>query len=124
MMLIAGILFLLLGLASGVLLVLAPLGWSPLTPGPTTWVLFPLLTVLGYVFVVVAARTRAVPAISRVTGALLLALAVAATVELFLIANAVVPSPSSMLPLWYVLGIGLVLGTAGLAIRRYDGSPP
>lgn len=118
MMLIAGVLFLLLGLGSGLLLVLFPLGYAPVAPGITTWVLFPVLTVLGYVFVVVAARSDAVPTISRVTGAVLIALAMFAAVGLFLIGNSIVSAERNMLPLWYVLGIGLVFGTTGLAIRR------
>jgi len=64
MILIAGTLFLVMGLISGLLLALAPLGFMPYQPGWVTWVLFPGLTILGYVFVLLASRTSVVPIIS------------------------------------------------------------
>src|SRR5690349_9333650 len=112
MMLVAGALFLVMGLVSGLLLVLAPLNVTPFQPSIMSWVLFPGLTVAGYLFVLVAARTSLVPLISRIAGAVLLLLAVIATVGLFLVANSIVKSPPSTLVLWYVLGVGLVLGSA------------
>src|SRR6478609_6049651 len=114
MILIAGTLFLVMGLISGLLLALAPLGFMPYQPGWVTWVLFPGLTILGYVFVLLASRTPVVPIISRATGGALLLLAVVATVGIFLVANSMIRSDFSTLPLWYVLAIGLVLGTAGV----------
>jgi hypothetical protein len=120
MILIAGALFLVMGLASGLFLVLAPLGATPFQPGIVTWVLFPGLTILGYVFVLLASRTSIVPMISRATGGALLVLAVIATVGLFLMANSIVKSSASTLALWYVLGVGLVFGTAGLSFPTAD----
>ena len=69
MMIAAGAVFLVLGLASGVLLALAPFGLLPAQPGPVTWVLFPALTIVGYLMVVFAARDASIPLISRVAGA-------------------------------------------------------
>ena len=120
MILIAGGLFMVMGLLSGLFLALAPLGATPFQPGIVTWILFPGLTLLGYVFVLLAARTSVAPMISRVTGGALLVLAVIATVSLFLIANSIVKSTANTLPLWYVLGIGLLLGTAGLSFPGGD----
>jgi hypothetical protein len=120
MILIAGALFLVMGLVSGLFLVLAPLGATPFQPGIVTWVLFPGLTILGYVFVLLASRTSIVPMISRATGGALLVLAVIATVGLFLMANSIVKSSASTLALWYVLGVGLVFGTAGLSLPTAD----
>jgi len=116
MILIAGTLFLVMGLISGLLLALAPLGFMPYQPGWVTWVLFPGLTILGYVFVLLASRTSVVPIISRATGGALLLLAVVATVGIFLVANSMIRSDFSTLPLWYVLAIGLVRGTAGVSL--------
>jgi hypothetical protein len=118
MMLVAGALFLVMGLVSGLLLVLAPLNVTPFQPSIMSWVLFPGLTVAGYLFVLVAARTSLVPLISRIAGAVLLLLAGIATVGLFLVANSIVKSPPSTLVLWYVLGVGLVLGSAGVSLPR------
>jgi hypothetical protein len=115
MILVAGGLFLVMGLISGLLLALAPLGVTPYQPGWVTWILFPGLTVLGYTFVLLASRTSVVPIITRATGGALLFLAVVATVSIFLLANSMIRTDFSTLPLWYVLGVGLVLGTAGLS---------
>src|SRR5690242_4108593 len=115
MILVAGGLFLIMGLISGLLLALAPLGVTPYQPGWVTWFLFPALTVLGYTFVLLASRTSMVPIITRATGGALLLLAVVATVSIFLLANSMIRSDFSTLPLWYVLGVGLVLGPAGLS---------
>jgi hypothetical protein len=120
MMLVAGTLFLVMGLLSGLLLVLAPLNVTPFQPGIMSWVLFPGLTISGYLFVLVAARTSLIPTISRIAGAILLLLAVVATAGLFLIANAIVKSSASTLVLWYVLGVGLVLGSAGVSLPPPD----
>jgi hypothetical protein len=115
MILVAGGLFLVMGLISGLLLALAPLGVTPYQPGWVTWILFPGLTVVGYTFVLLASRTSVVPIITRATGGALLLLAVVATVSILLLANSMIRTDFSTLPLWYVLGVGLVLGTAGLS---------
>ena len=87
MILVAGGLFLIVGLISGLLLALAPLGVTPYQPGWVTWFLFPGLTVLGYTFVLLASRSSVVPIITRATGGALLLLAVVATVSIFLLAK-------------------------------------
>jgi len=115
MILIAGGLFLVMGLISGLLLALAPLGITPFQPGWVTWILFPGLSMLGYVFLLLASRSSVVPIVTRATGGALLLLAIVATVSIFLLANSMIRSDFSTLPLWYVLGVGLVLGPAGLS---------
>ena len=120
MILIAGGLFLIMGLLSGLFLVLAPLGATPFHPGIITWILFPGLTVLGYIFVLLPLRTSLITIISRITGGALLLLAIVATVGIFLLANSMIRSDFSTLPLWYVLAVGLVLGTAGLSFPTAD----
>ena len=118
MMLAAGAVFLVLGLASGVLLALAPFGILPAQPGIVAWVMFPALTVVGWLMVVFAARDASILLISRVAGGLLIALAVGATVGLFLVGNSLVPADGATLSLWYVLAVGFVLGIGGVAFRR------
>ncbi len=118
MMLVAGGLFMAMGLISGLLLVLEPLNAVPFQPGLLSWVLFPALTLVGYGFILGAARTQMVLTVTRLTGSAMMVLAVIATVSLFLIANSIVKTTHSTLVLWYVLGIGLLLGTAGLALPR------
>jgi hypothetical protein len=121
MMIAAGAIFLVLGLASGVLLALAPFGLLPAQPGPVTWVLFPALTIVGYLMIVVAARDASIPVITRVAGAALILLAVGATVGLFLAGNSLVQPVGATLVLWYVLAVGFTLGIGGVALRRGGG---
>lgn len=118
MMIAAGAVFLVLGLASGALLAAAPFGVVPAQPGIVAWVLFPALTIVGYLMVVFAARDASIPLITRVAGGLLIALAVGATVGLFLVGNSLVQPAAGTLSLWYVLTVGFVLGVGGVAFRR------
>jgi hypothetical protein len=118
MMIAAGGIFLILGLVSGLFLTLAPFGIGGLAPSATAWVLFPALTIVGYLMVIFATREAAVPLVTRIAGALLLALAVGAVVGLFLVGNALVAPAAGTLALWYVLAIGFVLGTVGVSVRR------
>ena len=109
MMIAAGGIFLILGLVSGLFLTLAPFGIGGLAPSATAWVLFPALTIVGYLMVIFATREAAVPLVTRIAGAL---------VGLFLVGNALVAPAAGTLALWYVLAIGFVLGTVGVSVRR------
>src|ERR1700688_3426747 len=73
----AGIILMVLGLASGLILLLAPFDIGPAIPGITTWRLFPGFTLVGYILFAVEARTTWVVGASRFAGAALLALALA-----------------------------------------------
>jgi hypothetical protein len=107
-----------LGVASGLILLLAPFGVGPAIPGITTWILFPGFTLVGYVLFAVEARTTWVVGASRYAGAVLLALALAAAVALFAVGNGLVTASVATLSLWYVLGLGTVMGATGLALGR------
>jgi hypothetical protein len=124
MLVLAGALLLVLGVASGCFLALAPFGFVAAAPGLTLWVLFPLLTVAGYLLLALPARPPAVSLLSRAAGAVLLALALLAALGLFAFASGTLHAKDSTLALWYVLGIGLVLGVAGLSAHRPAGHPP
>jgi hypothetical protein len=118
LMFVSGAAFLVLGLASGVFLVLAPFGIGSVTPSLITWGMFPVLTLLGYLFVALAARAGQIAPLSRIAGGALLLLALASIVGLFLVGNSLVKEAGTTVSLWYVLVIGLVLGPAGLWFRR------
>ena len=45
----AGIILMVLGVASGLILLLAPFDIGPAIPGITTWILFPGFTLVGYI---------------------------------------------------------------------------
>jgi Na+/H+ antiporter NhaD/arsenite permease-like protein len=113
---IAGGILVVLGLLSGVLLVLAPLGVTGAEPGYITWGMFPVLSTLGYVFIATGASGATVAVLSRVMGGVTLLLAVAAIVLLFTADNGLITLTSSTKPLWYALGLGIVFGAAGLSV--------
>jgi uncharacterized membrane protein len=114
----AGIILMVLGVASGLILLLAPFGVGPAIPGVTTWILFPGFTLVGYILFVVEARTKWVVGASRFAGAALLALALAAAVALFAVGNGLVAADVTTPSLWYVLGLGAAMGATGLALGR------
>jgi hypothetical protein len=114
----AGIILMVLGVASGLVLLLAPFDIGPAIPGITTWILFPGFTLVGYILFAVEARTTWVVGASRFAGAALLALALAAAVALFVVDNGFVTAAVATLSLWYVLALGGVMGATGLALGR------
>ena len=116
MLTFGGAVLLALGLVSGVFLVAAPLGLLTVEPGVATWILFPGFTVVGYLFLALAARAGGIPRLSRFAGAVLIILALGAAIGLFLAGNALIKAPGSMMALWYVLGIGIVSGAIGLSM--------
>ena len=116
MITIAGGILVSLGLASGVLLVLAPFGLTGAEPGYITWGMFPVLSTLGYVFIATGASGTGVATLSRLMGGITLLLAVGAIVTLFAADNGLLTMQSSATPLWYVLALGIVFGVAGLSV--------
>jgi magnesium-transporting ATPase (P-type) len=120
MLLIAGLFLLGLGLFSGAFLVLIPLGMVGGTAGLTLWILFPAFTIAGYLMAAIPSEKTALPLLSRITGALLVLLALASAAALVLQGSSVIESRGESFSLWYVLCVGLVLGAAGLASHRKD----
>jgi len=116
---LAGAVLVVLGLFSGAVLVVAPLGLAPFTPGLALWILFPVFSILGYALLVIGARTAHVRLLSLALSWLLVLLALAAAAGLVLSSADILPSPGGTVPLWSVLAIGGVLGltTAGAAMR-------
>ena len=118
MLFIAGIIILALGIFSGAILLLAPLGLIEATAGITLWVLFPLFTVGGYLLAASSAPDTSLPILSRATGAVLLLLALVAGVVLVLQGGSIMEARAGSVSLWYVLVIGLLGGASGLAAHR------
>ena len=118
MLVIAGLVLLALGIACGAILLLAPLGLLPAEAGVAIWVLFPLFTVAGYLLATAPAQDRNIPLLSRISGVVLLLLALAAAVVLVLQGAALVQLRGSTWGIWYVLAIGLVLGATGIAAHQ------
>jgi len=120
---VIGGLLLILGLVSGIFLVLAPFGAGPASPGVTTWILFPGFTIVGYILLAASARMPVIALASRLAGALLLLLAFGAAAALFAIGNALFHPSADALSLWYVMGLGLMFGVTGFAIGRAIAGP-
>jgi hypothetical protein len=108
--------FLALGLASGLMLLLTPLRVGAMPPSDVVWVLFPLLTLTGYLLLGMAAGLPSVQIVSRVAAAALLLLAVLAAGGLLYVSSAPSIEPVNLTPLWFVLGVGLMVGLAGLTL--------
>ena len=115
MLLIAGLLLLALGLLSGAVLVLAPFGVLVTQAGYTLWATFPLLCLFGFSMLAMQARPPQVRLVSVVSSSLLLALALASITALVLAAAALIPAPASTGSLWFVLVVGVLLGSVGAA---------
>jgi hypothetical protein len=115
MLLIAGLLLLALGLLSGVVLVLAPFGVLGAEAGYTLWATCPLLCLFGFSMLATQARPAQVRLVSVVSSALLLALALASITALVLAAAALIPAPAGTGSLWFVLVVGMLLGSVGAA---------
>jgi hypothetical protein len=124
MLVLAGALLLALGIASGLLLALAPFGLVAPAPGAALWILFPLFTAAGYLLLALPAPPKALVVLSKIAGGILLALAVLAGLGLFAAASDALHAKGSTLALWYVLGLGLLLGVAGLSAHRPAGHAP
>jgi hypothetical protein len=114
----AGLVLMVLGVASGLVLVLAPFAVGPAIPGITTWILFPGFTLVGYILFAVEARTAWVVGASRYAGAALVVLALAAALALFAVGNGLIAAEVATMSLWYVLALGTVMGATGLALGR------
>ena len=124
MLVLAGALLLTLGIASGILLALAPFGLVTPASGAALWILFPLLTAAGYLLVALPAPPKTLVVVSKVVGGILLALAAIAGFGLFAAASDTVHATRSTLALWYVFALGLLLGAAGLSAHRPAGHGP
>lgn len=108
--------FLMLGLASGIMLVAAPLAAASQSPSDVVWALFPILTLTGYLLLGMAARLPTAQLVSRVAGGALLVLSLVAAIGLLLISSRPELESQSLIPLWYVLAIGLMVGLAGITL--------
>src|ERR1700686_5673468 len=93
----AGIILMVLGVAAGLILLLAPFDVGPAIPGITTWILFPGFTLVGYILFAVEARTTWVVGASRFAGAALLALALASAAALFSLGNGLIAAAGAAL---------------------------
>lgn len=112
-LLITGVLLLALGLFAGGVLIAAPLGVASLSPNIALWILFPLLTSIGYVLIVMGGKVAHISKLSFVASCLLVLLALIAATSLVLSAASILPITSTS-SLWYVLIVAGFLGGMGV----------
>jgi hypothetical protein len=118
---LAGALLAALGLFSGLVLVIAPLGLAPLAAGPALWVLFPLLSLGGFTLIAIGARTAPMRGLMVGISYVLLGLALASAVGLVAGAAALLQPVQSTVSLWYVLAVAGTLGALGVATHGKSG---
>jgi hypothetical protein len=123
-LLIVGVAVMALGVFSGAVLLLAPMGLAPWSAGPVLWLLFPLFSVVGYVLFVLGSRSAQIRGFSIVVSCLFLLLALGAAAGLVLGAAAVITQAASTAPLWYVMVVAGVIGIVGAAAYRTPGVEP
>ena len=127
MIAIAGGLLAALGILAGALLAAAPFGLVAATPGVSLWILFPLLTMVGWFMLVVSDLDPLRGTATRWVATPLLVLALLAAVGLVVGGAGLVAiqGMTGTLSLCYVLVVGGVLGATGTAAySRKPGPPP
>ena len=126
MIAIAGGLLAALGILAGALLVAAPLGLVAAVPGLSLWILFPLLTLVGWFLLVVSDLDPVRGASTKFVAIPLLVMALLAVVGLVASGAGLVPvnGLTGSLPLWYVMVVGGVLGVTGTAAYSRKSGPP
>jgi hypothetical protein len=117
---LAGALLAALGLFSGLVLVVAPLGLAPLAAGAALWVLFPLFSLGGFTLIAIGAHTPQMRGLMAGISYVLLGLALVSAVALVAGAAALV-QPASTASLWYVLAVAGILGALGVASHAKSG---
>jgi len=126
MIAIAGGLLAVLGMLAGALLAIAPFGLVAIEPSVSLWILFPLLTMVGWFLLVVSDLDPLRGTATRVVATPLLVLALLSAVGLVAAGAGLVAihGPAGTLALCYVLVVGGVLGATGTAAYgRKAGSP-
>jgi hypothetical protein len=113
--LIVGALLMLMGLAAGGALLLAPLGMLAIQPGAALWLLFPLFLVGGFTICASAGGRQAIRGVTLAASWLLLAMAVAAAGGLLAAGLGLLPAREGTASLWYVLAVAGMLGSLGAA---------
>jgi len=117
-----GLVLLLLGVLCGALLLLGALGLVAVEPGLTLWILFPGFGIGGYLLAATVGRDDSARWLTRASGIAHALLGLGAAVGLVLQAASIFQGRGT-LTLWYVLGVGLVLGVSGLAAFRPERAP-
>ncbi len=126
MIAIAGGLLAALGILTGALLVGAPLGLVAAAPGLSLWILFPLLTLVGWFLLVVSDLDPMRGSATRFVAVPLFVLALLAVLGLVAAGAGLVAvnGLAGTTSLWYVAIVGGFLGALGTAAYSRKSGPP
>lgn len=126
MLAIAGGLLALLGILSGALLAAAPLGLVAGATSLSLWILFPVLTLLGWLLLVISDLDPARGFATKAVATPLFVIALMAVVALVAIGAGLVTvnGLAGTTPLWYVAIVGGFLGALGTAAYSRRAPPP
>jgi hypothetical protein len=126
MIAIAGGLLAALGILAGALLVAAPLGLVAAVPGLSLWILFPLLTLVGWFLLVVSDLDPMRGGATRFVAMPLFVIALLAVLGLVAAGAGLVAvsGVTGTMSLWYVAVVGGFLGALGTAAYRRKAGPP
>lgn len=109
MMILIGSVLMLIGLASGVLLLVPALGLAAL-PGWVVWVSFPLATLAGHLVIGLGRQAAATRWAALLAGGASLLLALVATVLVFSQSAGLLPASGDSMTLWVLTGVGFIQG--------------
>ena len=123
MMILIGSVLMLIGLASGVLLLVPSLGLAAI-PGWVVWVSFPLATLAGHLVVGLGRNQAATRNAALVGGGVSLVLALISTVLVFGQSAGLLPASGDSTTLWVLTGVGYIQGgllwSLGMRMRAAD----
>ena len=122
-MLLVGLLLIALGMISGGALVASEMGWLAINHPLTLWFMLPFGSALGLLIAALGSERRSVPALLKFTGTLLLVLSMASVAMLVLASAGILPPPRGTAALWYVFGVGLIVGVANFLAPVSPGQP-
>jgi hypothetical protein len=124
MLKITGAVFLLIGLAAGVALVVSPFGpLASVRSSFTAWVMFPGCFAAGSLLIALGDRGAGIGWLWKVCSALLLALATASALGLALPVLGILQTAGHTLSLWYVLFLAGAVGTACALVPGAPAAP-
>ena len=109
MMILIGSVLMLIGLASGALLLVPALGITGL-PGWVVWVSFPLATLAGHLVIGLGRQVAATRWAALVGGGVSLLLALIATLMVFGHSAGLLPAQGESMTLWVLTGVGYIQG--------------
>ncbi len=112
-----GYLLLLLSLLPALALLASPFEVSVVRASAAIWLLFPLLLCVGFLLAALGSAPGTVGRLFAVVGAVLMMLGCTAALLLVAASVGVLTPAGSMVPVWFMLVCGFLLGAIGLTAR-------